>query len=256
MLAAKGVSHGGSADPRGHRRRRPPSVHGGRAARRTHGARRGVARDERSRRRWSTGSCASSPQVVAIDAPQGWNRRLLGRRFASLARRATTSSCAVASVSTRCRPRSTWRAVTARLPDWIAAGFELFRALRRRGFESPPDGAIPGAFGQPPAVIEVYPYAAFVTLLGHRPRAKTERAGPRRPRARPASGGRGVGRLLRPRLPRRAGRRAHGVALPAGPRDARSATRARGCSGCRSRGASSRRATAPDRLRGGRRAPT
>ena len=117
-----------------------------------------------------------SPQVVAIDAPQGWNRRLLG----SAARRSRVCDDQLLRRSLgvyQVPAKADVETGSVGLPEWIAAGFELFRALRRRGFESPPDGAIPGAFGQPPAVIEVYPYAAFVTLLGHRPRGKTEREG-------------------------------------------------------------------------------
>jgi predicted nuclease with RNAse H fold len=117
-----------------------------------------------------------TPEVVAIDAPQGWNRRLLGRTSRrsrvcddDLLRR----GLGVYQVPSKADVESG----AARLPEWIGVGFELFRALRRHGFESPPDGAIPGAFGQPAAAIEVYPYAAFVTLLGHRPRAKTDRQG-------------------------------------------------------------------------------
>jgi len=118
----------------------------------------------------------SSPQVVAIDAPQGWNRRLLGR--ASRRSRVCDDELLRRGLGVYQVPAKVdVENGAARLPDWIAVGFELFRTLRRRGFESPPDGAIPGAFGQPAAVIEVYPYAAFVSLLGHRPRAKTEREG-------------------------------------------------------------------------------
>jgi predicted nuclease with RNAse H fold len=118
----------------------------------------------------------SGAQVVAIDAPQGWNRRLLGRtsrRSRVCDHELLRRGLGVYQVPTK----ADVDAGTARLPDWIGVGFELFRALRRRGFESPPDGAIPGAFGQPAAVIEVYPYAAFVALLGHRPRAKADRQG-------------------------------------------------------------------------------
>jgi predicted nuclease with RNAse H fold len=116
------------------------------------------------------------PQVVAVDAPQGWNRRLSSeakRRSRVCDYELLRRGLGVYQVPAKAEVD----AGVARLPDWMAVGFEIFRALRRRGFESPPDGAIPGAFGQPPAVLEVYPYAAFVTLLGHRPRAKTERQG-------------------------------------------------------------------------------
>ncbi len=116
-----------------------------------------------------------APQVVAIDAPQGWNRRLGGpaRRSRVCDHELLRRGLGVYQVPAKAEVDGG----AARLPDWIAVGFDLFRALRRRGFESPPDGAIPGSFGQPSAAIEVYPYAAFVTLLGHRPPAKTVRQG-------------------------------------------------------------------------------
>lgn len=116
----------------------------------------------------------SEPQVVAIDAPQGFKRPAGGlRRSRSCDHELLSRGLGVYQVPSKTDVESG----TAALPEWMAVGFELFRALRRRGFESPPDGAIPGAFGQPPAVIEVYPYAAFATLLGQRPRPKIERLG-------------------------------------------------------------------------------
>jgi predicted nuclease with RNAse H fold len=114
------------------------------------------------------------PQVVAVDAPQGWKRAPRGtRRSRACDHELLRRGLSVYQVPSKVDVESG----AANLPEWMGAGFELFRALRRRGFESPPDGSIPGALGQPAAVIEVYPYAAFATLLGQRPRAKTERLG-------------------------------------------------------------------------------
>ena len=59
----------------------------------------------------------------------------------------------------------------------MAVGLDLFAALRRRGFEAPDDGSLPAAFGRPPALLEVYPYATFVALLGRRLSRKTTREG-------------------------------------------------------------------------------
>ncbi len=117
------------------------------------------------------------PLVVAVDAPQGWNRRLLLPESRSrvcdheLLRR----GIGVYQVPAKAEVDRGG----ARLPAWIEVGFDLFRALRRptRGFEPARPDSLPGAFGQPPAVMEVYPHAAFVTLLGGVPQPKSTRRG-------------------------------------------------------------------------------
>jgi predicted nuclease with RNAse H fold len=123
---------------------------------------------------------ARHPDVVAVDAPQSWNRRLLAPRTRSrvcdheLLRRRIGVYQVPAKADVE-------RGV-ARLPEWMGVGFELFRRLRRpsRGFELARPDALPGAFGQPPAVLEAYPYAAFATLLGALPDRKSSRRGLRR----------------------------------------------------------------------------
>jgi len=120
-----------------------------------------------------------APSVVAIDAPQGYNRRLLARRsrdphrsrvcdYELLRRR-----LGVYQVPSRADVAND----PARLPSWMAVGFDLHAHLRRQGFEAPDDGSLPDAFGRPPALLEVYPYATFVALLGRRLSRKTTREG-------------------------------------------------------------------------------
>jgi predicted nuclease with RNAse H fold len=60
---------------------------------------------------------------------------------------------------------------------WMQAGWGYFRDLARRGYEPPAPGALPGDMGQAPAVLEVYPHAGFVTLLGGTPPPKSTREG-------------------------------------------------------------------------------
>ena len=58
-------------------------------------------------------------------------------------------------------------------PAWMALGFATFRCLRERhGLSIPRDAADHAA-----TLLEVYPYAGFVTLLGGRPPRKTTREG-------------------------------------------------------------------------------
>jgi len=120
-----------------------------------------------------------SPSVVAIDAPQGYNRRLLARRRADPRRSRVCDDellrrrLGVYQVPSRADVAADPR----RLPSWMAVGFDLYAQLRRRGFEAPDQGALPGAFGRPPALLEVYPYATFVAVLGRRLSRKTTREG-------------------------------------------------------------------------------
>ncbi len=61
--------------------------------------------------------------------------------------------------------------------DHVRAGWAYFRELRRRGHDVATPGALPNAFGQAPAVLEVYPHAGFVTLLGGTPPPRGTREG-------------------------------------------------------------------------------
>lgn len=120
-----------------------------------------------------------APAVVAVDAPQAYNRRLLERQSAGGHR---SRVCDFELLRRRIGvyqvpSRAEVTADPQRLPTWMAVGFDLFASLRRRGYEAPLDGSLPAALGQPPAVLEVYPYATFVALLGRRLSRKTTREG-------------------------------------------------------------------------------
>ncbi len=120
------------------------------------------------------------PAAVAIDAPQGYNRRLLERAGATTPSRSRVcdrellrrriSLCQVPS-------RKDVAASPEALPPWMRVGFRYFKELRKRGFEAPLRGALSGAFGAAPALLEVFPYAAFVTLLGGLLSRKSTREG-------------------------------------------------------------------------------
>ncbi len=117
------------------------------------------------------------PLVVAIDAPQSWNRRLLlpERRSRVCDHELLRRGMGVHQVPAKAEVERGEAALVA----WMKVGFDLFRALRRpaRGFELARADSLPGAFGQPPVVMETYPHAAFVSLLGGVPQAKTTRRG-------------------------------------------------------------------------------
>jgi len=124
-------------------------------------------------------SLRPAPVVVAVDAPQGFNRRLLERQSAGGHR---SRVCDFELLRRRIGvyqvpSRAEVVADPGRLPAWMAVGFDVYAALRRRGYEAPLDGSLPAALGQPPAVLEVYPYAAFVMLLGRPLTRKTTREG-------------------------------------------------------------------------------
>lgn len=119
------------------------------------------------------------PSVIGVDAPQGYNRRLLARRAVDPHR---SRVCDYELLRRRLGvyqvpSRADVAEDASRLPTWMAVGFDLYAQLRRRGYEAPEDGSLPGAFGQPPALLEVYPYATFVALLGRRLSRKTTREG-------------------------------------------------------------------------------
>ncbi|HUK76019.1 MAG TPA: DUF429 domain-containing protein [Thermoleophilia bacterium] len=130
------------------------------------------------------------PAVVAVDAPQGYRRPARGEASAG-ARPASAPAGSHPPLQRVCDrelmarrislyPVPTRQAVASgesRLPEWMKAGFDYFRRLRRIGFEVPDQPVMPGALGGPPAALEVYPYGAFATLLGALPPSKATRAG-------------------------------------------------------------------------------
>ncbi len=121
------------------------------------------------------------PAVVAVDAPQDYRRP--GRRDAPAGLPpAPQRACDRELMARRIRlyPVPSRQAVASgqsRLPEWMKAGFDYFRRLRRMGFEVPDQAVMPGALGGPPAALEVYPYGAFAALLGALPPSKATRAG-------------------------------------------------------------------------------
>ena len=122
-----------------------------------------------------------APEVVAIDAPQGF-KRSPGKSGLALPMTPSSRACdrelLARHISLYQVPsKAAVAAGEARLPDWMAAGFDYFRRLRRAGFEIPDGAVMPGMLGGAPAVIEVYPYGAFAALLGALPPNKSTRAG-------------------------------------------------------------------------------
>ena len=114
------------------------------------------------------------PVAVGVDAPQRPRR---ARGAAATRPRACDADLAHRRISIYQVPT---RAVAARadgLYAWMETGWQYFRELGRRGFEPPAPGALPGALGQAPAALEVYPHATFTTLLGGTPPPKSSRAG-------------------------------------------------------------------------------
>jgi predicted nuclease with RNAse H fold len=113
------------------------------------------------------------PSVVAITAAQR-PRRAGGepsqprRADAELLRR----RIAVAPLPTRAQAEA-----GSRRYAHTRAGWDYFRELRRRGYESLSPGGLSGALGQAPAVLEIYPHAGFVTLLDGTPPSKGTREG-------------------------------------------------------------------------------
>lgn len=130
-------------------------------------------------RAFAAWAASHAPVAVGIDAPQHPNTR---RRAGSGERRPrrcdeelAQRGIAVYQVPTAAEAKEG----DGRRYHWMRAGWWLFEALRghRFGFELPAPGSLPGLMGQPPAVLEVYPYATFVTLMGGLPPSKSTRAG-------------------------------------------------------------------------------
>lgn len=97
-----------------------------------------------------------APAAVAVDAPQGFNKRLLQE-----------STLRVCDWELRRRGLPLYQVPRrgAEVPGWMQTGFALFRGLARRGFERPREDGLAAAFGAAPVSLEVYPYASFAALL-------------------------------------------------------------------------------------------
>lgn len=113
------------------------------------------------------------PLAVGVDAPQRPRRAGPGGgRGRSCDAWLLHRRIGVYQVPTRAQAEGAGRRYA-----WMETGWAYFKDLRRRGYEPPAEGGLPGALGQAPAVLEVYPHAAFVTLLGGTPPPKTSRDG-------------------------------------------------------------------------------
>ena len=99
---------------------------------------------------------ALAPAVVAIDAPQAFNRHLMkGSRLRVCDWELRRRGLPLYQVPAKGQP----------VPEWMAVGFEYFRMLKHRGFEMGAATGLPLSFGGAPALLEAYPYAAFTCLL-------------------------------------------------------------------------------------------
>jgi len=134
---------------------------------------------------WVAGLC---PVAVAIDAPQGVNRRLLkGSRLRVCDAELRHRSLPLYQVPVKGAP----------VPSWIGVGFAYFRGLKKRGLEIAAEGVLPGFMGQAAALLEAYPHAAFATLLGELRAAGDWPAGRGLPRKTTREGARARIELLR-----------------------------------------------------------
>ena len=130
-------------------------------------------REPGDRGRMLAWAAALRPGVIGVDAPQRPKRALPAAAHsrvcdAELLRRRIS----VYQVPTRAEAEA-----KARRYAWMHTGWAYFKELGRRGYEPPAAGALPGELGQAPAVLEVYPHAGFVTLLGGTPPPKSTRQG-------------------------------------------------------------------------------
>jgi hypothetical protein len=112
------------------------------------------------------------PAAVAVAAAQRPRRAVAGAPVRSADRELLRRRIAVTAVPTRAQAEA-----HGRRGAHILVGWEYYRELRRRGYETLSSGAMPGALGQAPAVLEAYPHAGFVTLLGGTPPPKSSREG-------------------------------------------------------------------------------
>ena len=118
--------------------------------------------------------------VVAVDAPQSPNRRLMRRpevrrRLGLPPRGGSFAEWKVCEVELRRRNLRIYATPSepSAAPRWMRAGFALYRRLAGLGFaffragEAPPQRMM----------IEVHPHACFAVLLGHRPLRKANLEG-------------------------------------------------------------------------------
>jgi predicted nuclease with RNAse H fold len=114
------------------------------------------------------------PAVVGVDAPQRPKHALPGGVAHS---RDCDAELLHRRISVYQVPTRAEAEAGARRYSWMHTGWAYFKDLGRRGYEPPAPGTLPAELGQAPAVLEVYPHAGFVTLLGGTPPPKSTRAG-------------------------------------------------------------------------------
>jgi predicted nuclease with RNAse H fold len=114
------------------------------------------------------------PVAIGVDAPQRPRR---SRGGAASRPRACDADLAHRRISIYQVPTRAMAAEADGRYAWMESGWEYFRELGRRGFEPPAGGSLPGALGQPPVALEVYPHGTFATLLGGTPPPKSSRSG-------------------------------------------------------------------------------
>jgi predicted nuclease with RNAse H fold len=115
-----------------------------------------------------------APLAVGVDAPQRPKRALPGGARHS---RRCDAELLARRIAVYQVPTAAEAGAREGRYAWMHAGWAYFKELGRRGYERPADGRLPGALGQAPAALEVYPHAGFVTLLGGTPPAKSTREG-------------------------------------------------------------------------------
>lgn len=112
------------------------------------------------------------PGAVAVTAAQRPRRTATAARPRAADAELLRRRIAVAPAPTRAQAEAGGRRYAH-----VRAGWDYFRDLRRRGYEPLPSGALPGSLGQASAVLEVYPHAGFVTVLGGTPPPRSTREG-------------------------------------------------------------------------------
>jgi hypothetical protein len=117
---------------------------------------------------------ALGPAAVGVDAPQRPRR---ATPAGASRRRRCDAELQARRIAVYQVPTAAEAEANERRYAWMRTGWAYFKELGRRGFERPADGWLPGSLGQAPAVLEVYAYAGFVTLLGGTPPPRDTRDG-------------------------------------------------------------------------------
>lgn len=109
------------------------------------------------------------PDVIAIDAPCSLSHGLLTRPKDG-AKPYAGRVCDL-DLMNRSIPLYQVPQDRAEVKSWMEVGYQLYDALRVRGYTLPELASVPGS------AIEIYPYASFAALLGRRPLKKSTKEG-------------------------------------------------------------------------------